>query len=116
MLRIRAVGASVGIAALALCAPLTAAIAQLSDVHKYIPELPDYGTRLTVRQLMHHTSGLRDQWQLLNYAGWRFPDDLITEDDVLGIVVRQKRLNFKPGDEWNSNALPLQSSARDSAP
>ena len=48
---------------------------------------------------MHHTSGLRDQWQLLGYAGWRH-DDLITEDDVLGIVARQKALNFKPGDEW----------------
>ncbi len=70
------------------------------DVHKYIPELPEYGTRITVRQLMQHTSGLRDQWQLLGYAGWRFPDDLITEDDVLGIVFAQKGLNFKPGDEW----------------
>ncbi len=70
------------------------------DVRKYIPELPDYGTRITVRQLMHHTSGLRDQWQLLRYAGWRFPDDLITEGDVLGVVARQKGLNFTPGAEW----------------
>ncbi len=69
------------------------------DIHKFIPELPDYATRITVRQLMHHTSGLRDQWQLLKYAGWR-DDDLITEDDVLGIVAKQKGLNFTPGDEW----------------
>ena len=32
------------------------------DVHKYIPELPDFGERITLRHLMHHTSGLRDQW------------------------------------------------------
>ena len=70
------------------------------DVRKHIPELPAYATPITVRQLMHHTSGLRDQWQLLGYAGWRFPDDLITERDVLNIVQRQRGLNFTPQSEW----------------
>ncbi|MEO8450837.1 MAG: serine hydrolase domain-containing protein [Gemmatimonadota bacterium] len=68
------------------------------DVHKYIPELPDYGKPITIRHLMYHTSGIRDQWELLGWAGWR-PDDPITEDDVLEIVTRQKSLNFNPGDE-----------------
>lgn len=70
------------------------------DVRKYVPELPMYETPITVRQLMHHTSGLRDQWNLLGYAGWRFPTDLITEQDVLQIVSRQRALNFRPGDEY----------------
>lgn len=70
------------------------------DIRKYLPEIPDYGTVITVRQLMHHVSGLRDQWQLLGYAGWRFPEDLITEQDVMNIVRRQKRLNFTPQSEW----------------
>jgi len=70
------------------------------DVRKYIPELPLYGSPITVRQLMHHTSGLRDQWNLLRYAGWRFPTDLITERDVMQIVTRQQALNFRPGDEY----------------
>jgi CubicO group peptidase (beta-lactamase class C family) len=70
------------------------------SVRKFIPELPSYGTPITVRQLMHHTSGLRDQWQLLGYAGWRFPEDLITERDVLNIVTRQRGLNFTPQSEW----------------
>lgn len=69
------------------------------DVRRHVPELPELGP-ITIRQMIHHTSGLRDQWQLLGYAGWRFPDDLITEDDVLRIVSRQKGLNFRPGDEW----------------
>jgi CubicO group peptidase (beta-lactamase class C family) len=43
------------------------------DVRQHVPEIPNYGQRITVRQLIHHTSGLRDQWQLLGYAGWRFP-------------------------------------------
>ncbi len=70
------------------------------DVHKVIPELPDFGERITLRQLMHHTSGLRDQWSLLGLAGWRYSQDLITDDDVMSVLVRQKALNFKPGDKY----------------
>ena len=69
------------------------------DVHKYIPELPDFGVPITIRQLTYHTSGLRDQWELLGLAGWRYSLDLITDDDVLELVSRQKELNFKPGDQ-----------------
>jgi len=39
------------------------------DVRKYIPELPDFGSKITIRNLVHHTSGLRDQWALLQLAG-----------------------------------------------
>jgi CubicO group peptidase (beta-lactamase class C family) len=44
------------------------------DVHKYLPELPDYGSRITLRNLLQHTSGIRDQWQLLGMAGWNLQD------------------------------------------
>jgi CubicO group peptidase (beta-lactamase class C family) len=71
------------------------------DVHKYIPELPDFGERITLRHLMHHTSGLRDQWSLLELAGWRYSQDLITDDDVMSVLVHQKALNFKPGEKYN---------------
>jgi CubicO group peptidase (beta-lactamase class C family) len=69
------------------------------DVRKYITELPDFGTRITIRQLIYHTSGLRDQWELLGLAGWRYSLDLITDDDVLEVMARQKDLNFKPGEK-----------------
>src|SRR5258705_4506707 len=68
------------------------------DVRKYVPEVPDFGERITIRHLIHHTSGLRDQWSLLELAGWR-EDDVITEGDILDLVSRQKALNFKPGEE-----------------
>jgi CubicO group peptidase (beta-lactamase class C family) len=68
------------------------------DVRKYVPEVPDLGERITIRHLIHHTSGLRDQWALLEMAGWR-EDDVITEGDILDLISRQKALNFKPGDE-----------------
>jgi CubicO group peptidase (beta-lactamase class C family) len=68
------------------------------DVRKYIPELPDFGEKITIRHLVHHTSGLRDQWNLLELAGWRYSKDLITNDDVMSVMTRQKELNFKPGE------------------
>ena len=71
------------------------------DVHKYIPELPDFGAKITIRNLLHHTSGLRDQWDLLDLAGWRYSLDLITNEDVMSVVVRQKALNFAPGGEYS---------------
>jgi CubicO group peptidase (beta-lactamase class C family) len=70
------------------------------DVHTYIPELPDFGEKITLRHLMHHTSGLRDQWALLELSGWRYSQDLITDDDVMSVVTKQKELNFKPGERF----------------
>ncbi len=69
------------------------------DVRKYIPELPDFGSPITIRHLIHHTSGLRDQWNLLELAGWRYSLDLITDDDVMSVLATQKDLNFKPGEK-----------------
>jgi CubicO group peptidase (beta-lactamase class C family) len=68
------------------------------DVRKFIPELPDFGQRITIRQLAHHTSGIRDQWDLLGLAGWRYSRDLISDDDVLQLLSKQKDLNFTPGE------------------
>jgi CubicO group peptidase (beta-lactamase class C family) len=66
---------------------------------KYIPELPDFGTPITIRELIHHTSGLRDQWDLLGLSAWRYSLDLITNNDVLYVVSHQKELNFPPGTQ-----------------
>jgi len=69
------------------------------DVRKHIPELPAYQKPITIRHLLHHTSGLRDYLTLFSLAGVNF-DDTTTEKDALDIIVRQKGLNFTPGDEW----------------
>lgn len=68
------------------------------DVRKYLPELQVQGPVITVRHLIHHTSGLRDQWSLLMLAGLRL-DDVITEGDITGLLWQQKQLNFMPGEE-----------------
>ncbi|MCW5516642.1 serine hydrolase domain-containing protein [Muriicola sp. Z0-33] len=69
------------------------------DIRKYVPEVPDFGKTITLRHLATHTSGLRDQWNLLAMAGWRL-DDVITLEQVLKLVSKQKDLNFNPGDEY----------------
>ncbi len=69
------------------------------DIRKYIPEVPNFSYKITFNHLIHHTSGLRDQWTLQRLAGWR-ADDVITEKDILDMLARQKSLNFLPGEEY----------------
>src|SRR5262245_18857402 len=37
------------------------------NIRKYLAEIPDYGTPITIRHLLTHTSGLRDQWELMRW-------------------------------------------------
>src|SRR5688500_18318781 len=69
------------------------------DVRKYIPELVDYGKVITIDHLVHHTSGLRDWWELVGIAGLRY-DDTYTVQDVLDMTARQRGLNFDPGERY----------------
>jgi CubicO group peptidase (beta-lactamase class C family) len=68
------------------------------DIRKYVPEVPDFGKTITIRHLLHHTSGLRDYFELMMLTGWR-GDDVITQEDALTLVERQRALNFAPGQE-----------------
>ena len=70
------------------------------DIHKYLPWVPDFKEKITVRQLLNHTSGIRDQWQLLAISGTRL-DDVITQDQIIKILSKQKELNSKPGERYN---------------
>lgn len=69
------------------------------DIRKYVPEVPELGATITLRHLIHHTSGLRDFLEMLEMAGWR-QDDVITEKDILEMVSRQRSLNHRPGEEY----------------
>jgi CubicO group peptidase (beta-lactamase class C family) len=69
------------------------------DVRKYLPKLHDFGKVITIRQLLHHTSGVRDQSNLLLLAGWRL-EDVITDEDVARLLFQQTELNFAPGDRF----------------
>ena len=69
------------------------------DIRKWFPEVPDFGKKITVDNLIHHTSGLRDYFGLLGMTGWPF-DGPVTEAKFLDLVSRQKALNFDPGTRF----------------
>jgi CubicO group peptidase (beta-lactamase class C family) len=68
------------------------------DIRKYIPELSDYGQKITILHLLNHTSGLRDYLTLMDLAGVN-TDSVTTDEDALQIIARQKALNFPPGSD-----------------
>ncbi len=68
------------------------------DVRVYLPWFPDLKEKITIRHLLNHTSGIRDQWQLLAIAGTRL-DDVIKQEHIIKILSAQKELNFKPGEK-----------------
>ncbi|HTQ84993.1 MAG TPA: serine hydrolase domain-containing protein [Candidatus Solibacter sp.] len=69
------------------------------DIRKFIPEIPGYGTPITILNLLNHTSGLRDYLTHFGLAGINL-DGVTTDDDALAIIARQKKLNFAPGSEY----------------
>jgi len=69
------------------------------NIRKYIREVPEFEGTITLRHLIHHTSGLRDQWDMLVMAGWRL-DDIITQEQVLRMINLQRELNFSPGEKY----------------
>lgn len=69
------------------------------NIREHLPKMHDYGKKITIEHLVHHMSGLRDQWELLELAGWR-SDDIKTEEQILKLIYNQKELNFEPGNEF----------------
>ena len=70
------------------------------SVRKYIPELPWYGKTITIRQILNHTSGLRDYNSLLTLSG-KQEEQVTTKGDALNIIIKQKNINFSTGEEWD---------------
>jgi CubicO group peptidase (beta-lactamase class C family) len=68
------------------------------DIRKFVPELPAYQAPITIRQLLHHTSGIRDMLELMYLAGVDINTHHSTEE-YLGLLARQKELNFPPGTQ-----------------
>lgn len=67
------------------------------DIREYFPEMPDYGEPITVRMLIHHTSGLRDWGSVAGIHGWARTTRIHTHKHALDIASRQRTLNYEPG-------------------
>ena len=68
-------------------------------VRRWIPELPSYPVEPTVRQVVHHTSGIRDYLTLMSLRGLR-SDDYYSNAEVRAAIARQRELNFTPGSDY----------------
>jgi CubicO group peptidase (beta-lactamase class C family) len=70
-----------------------------NEIQRFIPEIPRYSHPVTIRHLLHHTSGLRDYIDILGWSG--ISDEAVTTDrDALDAIARQKGTNFEPGAEF----------------
>lgn len=87
------------------------------DVRQWVPEMPDYGETITIRQLLNHTSGIRDYLTLLNLAAFDFAN-VFNEEGGVRVITRQRATNFEPGSEYlysNSGYLLLANIVRRAA-
>ena len=65
------------------------------EIQHHLPEFPRYESPVTIRHLIHHTSGIREQGVL-----WLMCAKSLCELDnptLLKLLARQQRLNFYPG-------------------
>ncbi|WP_149304999.1 serine hydrolase domain-containing protein [Pareuzebyella sediminis] len=68
-------------------------------IQKYLPDFPDYNSNLTIRNFIHHTSGVRDYLTLMYLKGRNYLDNADV-DEVYELIKKQKELNFIPGDKY----------------
>jgi len=72
------------------------------DVRKHIPEIPDFGDTIRIKNLLNHTNGLREVYNLMPITGWKGEDALLREE-ILSILKKQPELQAIPGEEYNYN-------------
>lgn len=70
------------------------------DIRIYLPDLPDLGSPVTINHLIHHTSGLWDYWQVLQFTGFEKWDYLDSEQ-MMTLMEHQEEFKFEPGSQWN---------------
>jgi len=84
------------VAAGILMASLQGHLSLDDDIRTWLPEFPEYESPITVRHLVHHSSGIRDLLQL--QAVGDLPEDMSLEE-ILALLARQRALNFPPGEQ-----------------
>ncbi|MEM9524961.1 MAG: serine hydrolase domain-containing protein [Bacteroidota bacterium] len=72
-----------------------------SSITDFIPEFPGYGRDITIHQLVHHLSGIKDYTPALALAGYsEDARDLLTKARILETILRHQDTYFPPGTEY----------------
>ena len=66
-------------------------------IRKYIPEMPAYAEKVTLRRALSQTSGLRDLYVMWGQTGRAFAGDTI---DALRVITRSAEPNYEPGARY----------------
>ena len=66
-------------------------------IRKYIPEMPAYADKVTLRRALSQTSGLRDLYVMWGQTGRAFAGDTI---DALRVITRSAEPNYEPGARY----------------
>lgn len=72
------------------------------DVRKHIPELPDLGEVVTLKNMLNHTNGFREVYNLMPLTGWK-GEDILRREEIIEILKRQEELQNSPGEAYNYN-------------
>lgn len=70
------------------------------DIHAYLPWLPDFRKKITIQNLLNHTSGFRDHLNMIAISGLGI-DGVLTNDQVIRTIKMQQQLNFTPGERFS---------------
>jgi CubicO group peptidase (beta-lactamase class C family) len=66
-------------------------------IRKYIPEMPPYADKITLRRALSQTSGLRDLYTMMGQTGRTFAGDTI---DALHVITGSVQPNYEPGARY----------------
>jgi CubicO group peptidase (beta-lactamase class C family) len=72
------------------------------DIRKHLPEIPDFGKVIKIKNLLNHTNGLWEIYNLMPITGWK-GEDILLRSSIIDIIQKQKELQATPGEEFNYN-------------
>jgi CubicO group peptidase (beta-lactamase class C family) len=90
---------------IAMCIAILAEQGKLSlddEIRKFFPDWPEHNGPITLKHLLHHTSGVREYLTLVELMGKPEGSGYVyTPNELVKTLLRQKELNFKPGERYS---------------
>jgi len=71
-----------------------------ADIHTILPDLPDYGTPVTIRQMVNHSSGIQNIYPIMSAVYGDVDGNFYPGEKILEYLYRMNRLDFEPGSHF----------------